>query len=152
MRQWMLFPSCRYLAAMYRVLIHLHQPAASETAASAGVASRSECWIHWVSYGCLMSPSSKLKPFGLGLRVWTQPVMPLSICAPWELMPSWDLLPDGWCSHCKQLTASLFSLFPAICCQKRGKWYTENEALLHFYRAGLLHKFISSPLYAPAAV
>lgn len=103
-------------------VIHLkplfNQPAASEAAASAGVKSCSECRVQRVSWGCLVSPSSSQRRFGRGLRAWTQPVMPLSICALWELTPSWDLLPDGWCSHCKQLNitaeaSATFSLSPA---------------------------------------
>lgn len=42
--------------------------------------------------------------FMVSVWVWLpQPAMPLSICALWELMPNWNLLLDGWCSHCKQL-------------------------------------------------
>lgn len=138
-------------------VIHLkplfNQPAASEAAASAGVKSCSECWVQRVSWGCLVSPSSSQRRFGRGLRAWTQPVMPLSICALWELTPSWDLLPDGWCSHCKQLNitaeaSATFSLSPA---KKRGKrnWSksTQNEALLRFYRARLLDKRVNFLAY-----
>ena len=138
------------------------QPAASEAAASAGVKSCSDCWVLRVSWGCLVSPSSSQRRFGRGPRAWTQPVMPLSICALWELTPSWDLLPDGWCSHCKQLNitaeaSATFFLSPA---NKKKKEEKETDPNLHKIRLCCIFtelvcwtsKLISSRIHlAPAA-